>query len=134
MIQKIEYRNRLLALVVRASYEEEGVNFLTPNDNPLQLGVLKHRQGTAIRPHTHRSLPRVVEQVQEVLHVARGEIEVSFYGKKGKRIRSTTVRSGDTILLVSGGHGFSILKDSKIIEVKQGPYYGPDEDKQQLSM
>ena len=31
---------------------------------------------------------------------------------------------GDIILLASGGHGFKMIEDSEIIEVKQGPYAG----------
>jgi hypothetical protein len=40
---------------------------------------------------------------------------------------------GDTILLIAGGHGFDILEDSKIIEVKQGPYEGAEQDKKRLA-
>ena len=32
------------------------------------------------------------------------------------------------VLLAYGGHGFEMLQDSEIIEVKQGPYAG-DQDK-----
>ena len=38
------------------------------------------------------------------------------------------MKTGDVILLVSGGHGFEMLEESEIIEVKQGPYAG-EEDK-----
>jgi hypothetical protein len=38
------------------------------------------------------------------------------------------LETGDVILLVSGGHGFEMLEDSEMIEVKQGPYTG-DSDK-----
>ena len=30
--------------------------------------------------------------------------------------------TGDVILLASGGHGFQMIEQSEIIEVKQGPY------------
>jgi hypothetical protein len=36
--------------------------------------------------------------------------------------------TGDVILLAAGGHGFEMLEDSQIIEIKQGPYVG-EEDK-----
>ena len=38
-------------------------------------------------------------------------------------------RQGDTIILLAGGHGFNILEDTKMIEVKQGPYLSQAEDK-----
>ena len=52
----------------------------------------------------------------------------------GKKIGSAILNSGDTVLLLTGGHGFNLLEDSKIIEVKQGPYGGVDEDKERLDI
>ena len=31
---------------------------------------------------------------------------------------------GDVILLIQGGHGFEVLEEVEMIEVKQGPYVG----------
>ncbi len=41
---------------------------------------------------------------------------------------SSLLYQGDVILLAYGGHGFEILEDAEMIEVKQGPYAG-DMDK-----
>lgn len=132
MVERIEHNGKLFALILRANYESEGVNFITSEDNPLQLGILIHKQGSIIKPHTHRNLPKTITTVQEVLHIQSGKIEAEFYESKGKKIASTVLDSGDTILLLSGGHGFNILEDSKIIEVKQGPYGGVEADKERL--
>jgi hypothetical protein len=132
MIEKIERGSKVFALILRGNYEPEGVNFVTSEDNPLQLGILKHRQGSKIKPHIHKSFPRTINEVQEVLHIVYGQVEVEFYGNAGKKVVSAILSSGDTILLLSGGHGFNILEDCKIIEVKQGPYLGFKEDKEFL--
>jgi hypothetical protein len=34
------------------------------------------------------------------------------------------LEAGDVILLVSGGHGFEVIEEVEMIEVKQGPYLG----------
>ena len=34
------------------------------------------------------------------------------------------LQTGDVILLASGGHGFTMLEETEMIEVKQGPYAG----------
>ena len=133
MIERVEYEGKILAIILRHGYEKEGVNFITSQDNPLQVGVLKHKQGTEIKPHIHRNLPRTISEVQEVLHVEYGEAEAEFYDEMGRKLAKVRLNEGDTILLVSGGHGFNILKDSKIIEIKQGPYYGVEEDKERLN-
>ena len=128
-VEKVEYEGNTFALVVRHDYEADGVTFVTAPDNPLQLGVLNHSQGVEVRPHLHRNQSRTIGEVQEVLHIDYGEVEVRFYASDGRKLGSLVLKSGDTILLLSGGHGFNILKDSRIIEVKQGPYISSEEDK-----
>jgi len=134
MIEKVEWNGEVFALIVRADYQPEGVSFITAKDNPLQLGVLTHRQGHKIKPHIHRNPPKTINEVQEVLHIDYGKIEVEFYESDGQKVRGVILNSGDTILLLSGGHGFNILEDSKIIEVKQGPYGDVEEDKARLEI
>ncbi|MBA4369741.1 MAG: hypothetical protein C0403_19110, partial [Desulfobacterium sp.] len=65
---------------------------------------------------------------QEVLFVKKGKIEVDFYDDERKYIVSKLISTGDVLLLASGGHGFRMIEQSEIIEVKQGPYAG-DNDK-----
>ena len=132
MIEKIEYEGKVVALIVRHNYDEDGINFITSKDEPIQLGILKHQRGTKIKPHIHKNQSRTISEVQEVLLIEYGNVEVEFYDASGKKVQQTVLKSGDTILLLTGGHGLNILEDSKIIEVKQGPYYGPEEDKQLL--
>ncbi len=132
MIEKIEYEGNTFALILRYNHEQEGVTFFTSQENPVQLGILKHRQGTRVKPHIHRNLPRTISETQEVLHIEYGEVEARFYDTNGKELGSVILKDGDTILLLSGGHGFNILKDSKILEIKQGPYYGPENDKERF--
>ena len=132
MIENIKWEGKVIALILRRDYDVDGVNFITSKDEPIQLGVLKHQCGTRIKPHVHRNQPRTITEVQEVLHIEYGRVEAEFYESNGKKVGNTILHSGDTIQFLCGGHGFNILEDSKIIEVKQGPYYGVEEDKQLL--
>jgi mannose-6-phosphate isomerase-like protein (cupin superfamily) len=59
---------------------------------------------------------------QEVLYVRSGRVRVDFYGDDERLRESREIRTGDVILLSAGGHGFEMLEDSELIEVKQGPY------------
>ena len=134
MIEKVEWQGKTLALILRARFDNEGVNFVTDEDSPLQLGILKHPQGFKIKPHIHRASSKVINSIQEVLHVEYGRVDVNFYDENGERLRSAIINMGDTILLVAEGHGFDILEDCKIIEVKQGPYEGVEQDKKRLEI
>ena len=89
---------------------------------------MKHPAGKLIDPHVHNPVPREVHYTQEVLFIKRGKVRVDFYSNEQVYIESRTLETGDTILLATGGHGFEMLEETEMIEVKQGPYAG-EEDK-----
>jgi len=132
VIEKVKWQGKTLALIVRARFNNEGVNFVTDENSPLQVGVLKHPQGFKIKPHIHRASKKIINSIQEVLHVEYGRMGVNFYDDNGEQIGGAVINMGDTILLIAGGHGFDMLEDSKMIEVKQGPYEGVERDKKLL--
>ena len=55
-------------------------------------------------------------------------MRVDFYNNDRDYLESRILSSGDTILLASSGHGFEVVEELEMIEVKQGPYAG-DQDK-----
>jgi mannose-6-phosphate isomerase-like protein (cupin superfamily) len=89
---------------------------------------MHHPAGKVIEPHVHNPVPREVQYTQEVLFIKKGILRVDFYDEEQKYLESRTLSRGDVILLATGGHGFEVLEEIEMIEVKQGPYAG-DEDK-----
>ena len=67
-----------------------------------------------------------------MVHIKSGRTVVNLYDLNGKKFKSVELSDGDTIFFVDGGHGFEMLEDTKIIEVKQGPYFGKDKDKRMI--
>jgi hypothetical protein len=132
MVEKIEWGGKTLALVVRHDFCVEGVQFLTPEDSGLQLGVWGHPKGKRIKAHLHRIKERTVTGVQEVVIVSSGRLSTDFYSQDGVKVATTVLNKGDVIILLDGGHGFTALEDVRVVEVKQGPYYGIEDDKQRL--
>lgn len=128
MIEKIESQNLLLAIIIRANYKKEGISFFTPNDFSQQLGYMNRPKGYVIEPHIHNFNERKVTLTQEVLYIKSGKLRVDFYDQQKVFIESSVLEAGDVVLLASGGHGFEMIDDSEIIEIKQGPYDG-DKDK-----
>ncbi|HVP24730.1 MAG TPA: hypothetical protein VMS81_01980 [Methanomicrobiales archaeon] len=120
---------RTLAWVVRADFSPPGFHFVGGPEHPLQLGVNTYLKGEEVRAHVHIPRDVVIREVEEVVHVDRGEISVDLFDTSGNRVRTLELSSGDTILFVAGGHGIRILGDTRIIEVKQGPYSGKVHDK-----
>jgi hypothetical protein len=69
---------------------------------------------------------------QEALFIRKGRVRVDFFSKQLEYRASRILGPGDVILLIAGGHGFEVLEDLNMIEVKQGPYAG-ELDKTQFS-
>jgi hypothetical protein len=128
MIDRIVHAGEELALILRREYRADGIAFLTPNDYSQQLGYMNRPAGYVIPPHVHNPVAREVRFTKEVLFVKSGCVRVDFYTDARDYIESTVLRAGDVILLTTGGHGFTMLEPTEMIEVKQGPYVG-DQDK-----
>ncbi|WP_414583597.1 hypothetical protein [Scytonema sp. PCC 10023] len=124
MIEQITYHNQLLALIISRNFNEPGIHFLTPGQLSQQLAYMRHQVGKVILPHVHNPVPREVEYTQEVLVIKKGKLRVDFYNNEQQYLESSILESGDVILLVTGGHGFEIIEETEMIEVKQGPYVG----------
>lgn len=123
-LDKIFYGDKLLAIILYSSFRYDGICFLTDGDFSQQLGYMSRPQGYIIPPHVHNPVERKVQLTQEVLYIKSGCVRVDFYCDNQTYLVSRIIRSGDVILLASGGHGFQVLEPAEIIEVKQGPYAG----------
>jgi mannose-6-phosphate isomerase-like protein (cupin superfamily) len=127
-VEHIRHQGALLAMIIRASFSDSGIHFFTSPDLSQQLAYMQHPAGKQIRAHVHNPVSREVFLTQEVLFIRRGKLRVDFYDNRKKYVESRVLAEGDVILLVSGGHGFEVLEETEMVEVKQGPYIG-DQDK-----
>ena len=124
MIEEVRTGEQLLAIIVRAAFDKPGISFFTPNEFSQQLAYMRHPSGKVIEPHVHNPVPREVQYTQEVLFIRRGLLRVDFYTEQRSYLFSRMLAGGDTILLASGGHGFEVIEEIEMLEVKQGPYAG----------
>jgi mannose-6-phosphate isomerase-like protein (cupin superfamily) len=128
MIENISHNGRVLATLLKSTFNEPGIKFFTPDDYSQQLAYMNRPKGYVIQPHVHNSVPRQVQFTKEVLFIKSGRVRVDFYSEEQTYLESRILNTGDVILLAFGGHGFEMLEASEVIEVKQGPYAG-DADK-----
>ena len=127
-VESIEHQGEMLALIVRDEFRKPGISFFTQGSLSQQLAYMRHPAGKAIDAHVHNPVPRTVAYTQETLFIKRGRLRVDFYNEAQSYLTSRTLGPGDVILLIKGGHGFEVLEEIEMIEVKQGPYAG-DADK-----
>lgn len=126
-VEEVKKKNKLLAMIIRNDYECEGVDFITPGDYSQQMAYMHHPTGKVIDAHVHNLVHRNVVMTQEVLFIKKGVLRVDFYDEYEDYLESRDLHAGDIILLISGGHGFQVLEEVEMIEVKQGPYAGNDD-------
>ena len=123
-LARIERDGVLYALIMKSSYEPEGVNFITEPEHSQQLAWMSHKKGAVIDPHFHNPVKRVIHNTSETLIIRSGTLRCDLYDNKQVYLHSCTLDAGDLIILIDGGHGFVALSDVQMIEIKQGPYVG----------
>ena len=123
MIEKVLRKKRLFALIIRRQFRKKsGINFFTSKDATQQIGFMKHKKNHFIKPHKHnKRLTRILRST-EVILLLKGTLRADFYNNNNKYLFSKKINERDIIMLIHGGHGFKVLKNVEMIEVKQGPY------------
>ena len=123
MIEKILHKKRLFALIVRGQFRKKsGINFFTSKEATQQFGFMKHKKNHIIKPHKHNKRLTRILRTTEVILLLKGTLRVDFYNDKCRYLFSKKINERDIIMLIHGGHGFKVLKNAEMIEVKQGPY------------
>jgi len=132
-IQRIEHDGYVLAIILPAKFQAPGIHFFTPDDFSQQLAYMNRPAGYVVQPHVHNPVKREVEYTKEVLLIRSGSLRMDLYDDQQTYLQSRMLHAGDVVLLVRGGHGFEMMEDCEIIEIKQGPYAG-DKDKTRFTM
>jgi mannose-6-phosphate isomerase-like protein (cupin superfamily) len=127
MIEHVKHNEIELAIIIRASFNKDGIEFVTPGEYSQQLAYMNRPEGYRIQPHVHNPVCRELNDTMEVLFIRNGRVRIDFYDQDQNYLKDGEVATGDTILLASGGHGFTMLEPTEMIEVKQGPYAGEND-------
>lgn len=131
--EKIMDGDLTLAIIVRNTDWEKGLNFVSSGEDYQQVGIWGYNKGQKLAPHIHLTTPREILRTQEVVFVKEGCIRADIYTEQKEFLKSVELETGDTIILLNGGHGYEILHDNtKVLEVKNGPYVGADKDRERL--
>ena len=117
-----------LGRIVRADFAPQATTFVTPDHFRQQLGFIVYRAEQEIERHRHNPVQRKIVGTPEVVLVRSGRCLVDFYSESDAFVASIELRQGDVIVFHSGGHGFRMLEDTVLMEVKQGPFL-PEKDK-----
>jgi quercetin dioxygenase-like cupin family protein len=123
-LETIALDGAVLAYIARCAELPTQTTFLTPDDCNLQVGHVVYPAGGEIARHMHLPVERHLVGTTEVILVERGRCEVDVFGPERQLVTTRELRSGDMLIAVGGGHGFRLLEDTVLLEIKQGPYPG----------
>lgn len=126
-VEHIAWKGKPLAYIIRSEIDPKATTFMTPGDFKQQVGFIVYGAGSEIPRHVHRPVERLLQETSEVLVVRRGRCEVDIYNEERNLVAVRKLQTGDILILVGGGHGFRMIEDTVLLEVKQGPYTGVEE-------
>jgi hypothetical protein len=116
-----------LCHIVRTAGLPDATLFPAPATLSLQAGFIVHPKDHEIARHEHVPVERTLAGTGEVLLVLRGRCEIDVYDHARQLVATRVLETGDLMIMSGGGHGFRMLEDTVLFEVKQGPYFGPGE-------
>jgi len=126
-IERISDEGQELCILIRNAISPADTFFITPPEYKQQVGFVVYPKGGEIVRHAHVPLQRHLVGTSEVLIIKKGRCQIDVYNEKRELVVTRELAEGDIMLMVSGGHGFRMLEDTILLEVKQGPYTGLEE-------
>ena len=133
-IKNIIYNDELYSSIFDLNNISEGLDFLTNDESFIQVGTWKYEKGKILDAHYHNTFERKSFITQEVVLVLEGSIICNLYTKDGNFIATEEINENQLIIQYQGIHEYEIMKDSKILEIKNGPYFGPDKDRTRVNI
>ena len=132
-VKEVKKDNEVLARLVKAEDWNEGLGFYSNDEEVIQVGTWQYDSGKQLMKHIHNEVDRVITRTNEVLYVVSGTVKAFIYDLDENLVEELTVNSGDTLILLDCGHGYEIMADNtKVIEIKNGPYLGAETDRRRF--
>jgi hypothetical protein len=128
-VEIIEHAGTKYAEIIWADTTVDETTFFSPPESSFQFGLLAHEAGYEEDPHSHKTVTRTIEDLQQMLVVQRGVVDVKLYTDDRALYREVRLNPGDAIVLIHGIHAIVVVEDMQCLTVKQGPFLGDEEDK-----
>jgi len=114
--------HKLVAEIIKFNDIQSERLFYTNENQDFQFASFSFKQNTEVARHIHNKQERKINTTSEVIVLLQGGLDVDIYDNNKNLIKNMLLEQGDSIIFYSGGHAIKANKDSKFIEVKQGPY------------
>lgn len=132
-VKEVKKNDEVIARLVKAEDWNEGLGFYSNDEEVIQVGTWHYNNGKQLLKHIHNEVDRVVTRTNEVLYVVSGKVKAFVYDLEENLVEELIVNEGDTLILLDCGHGYEIMADNtKVLEIKNGPYLGAETDRRRF--
>lgn len=129
----IEKDGLILAKLIKPEDWNEGLSFFSSDNEFIQVGAWQYNKDKELLAHIHNEVERTVTRTCETLYIVSGAIRAKIYDLNENFIEEFEAVQGDVVILLDSGHGYTILEDNtKVLEVKNGPYMGAEIDRKRI--
>jgi len=119
----------LLAYTIPAE-PPAGLTAYSADSDFIQALHWRYDAGKRLQAHEHLCVPRQADRTQEVIVVLQGRVRTTVFDAAHTLVAAVELGRGEAMALLSGGHGYEILEqDTRVLELKNGPYAGADKDR-----
>lgn len=131
-MNEIKFNDEIFAKIIDLNHLENGLNFFSNDDEFIQVGTWKYEKGKTLDKHYHNFFERISYRTSEAVLVLNGEIECSIFTEENQFIWKGKLKKNQLIIQLQGAHEYSIIEDSQVLEIKNGPYFGPEKDRTRI--
>lgn len=133
-MNKVQHRGKIYTIYFDVTKTQSGLSFFTVDQDFIQVGIWNYKANKLLPAHYHNEFERLSTRTCESIFVVKGEVLCNIYTKSGKKLSSFKLKKNQMAVQIYGVHEYKILKDSLVIENKNGPYYGPEIDRKRINV
>ena len=106
---------------------------ISPDSEFLQVSARNLNDKVFVKAHKHKPVIRETTITQEAWIIIKGKIKAMIYDIDKNFLEEVIITEGGCIVLYNGGHSLTSLENNTIFyEIKTGPYYGYENDKEDI--
>lgn len=129
----IEENGIIFARKISLDNIEKGLCFYSNDEDFIQVGTWNYEKGRYLAAHNHNIMERKINRTNEVIIILNGKLKIDIYNENDEKIAELEAKKNDLLIMMNGGHGYHILEDNtKVIEIKNGPYLGAEKDRRRF--
>jgi hypothetical protein len=133
-INKVIHRGKLYATYFNVEDAEEGLSFISEENEFIQVGLWNYKPKKVLPAHFHYEYSREAMRTCESIYVVKGKIKCNLYTKSGSIIKSFILKKNEMAIQIYGVHEYEIIEEALVIETKNGPYFGPEIDRKRINV